>query len=286
MLSQTILSFLFLLLPFASAIIVQTDLINGHYKPSVGPWCWKTSITGSVSPECTKRWSWCLLRAVGDQCHSVGPKDKGGGFPPWGLDSQPGRLWLLSACPCWGGCLGRAGVDLERSNQDVQPWSLPDGFKCKFDWAKHNPDLKSSRGRTDHRDPDLEVHSGWSWGAFQQTLFRHTSFILQKTYVASKANKGTGKTVVWNSFDPRVNGLGEPFSETLPYNYVPLVYYLGWKYPNMFLWYISWAENIKFVDELESPCKAFSPFFLFSHLLLQIHDTIWLNNTKTQQRGP
>ena len=52
---------------------------------------------------------------------------------------------------------------------------------------------------------------------------------MQKTYVASKANEGTGKTVVWKSFDSRVDELGETISP--PFRYVPfsypLVYTLG-----------------------------------------------------------
>ena len=48
------------------------------------------------------------------------------------------------------------------------------------------------------------------------TLY-NTSFILQRTYVASKAGEGTGKTVVWNSFDSRVDALGEPISAPLPF---------------------------------------------------------------------
>ena len=49
-------------------------------------------------------------------------------------------------------------------------------------------------------------------------------FTLQKTYVASKANEGTGKTVVWNSFDSRVDEMGESISKPLPFRHVPFSY--------------------------------------------------------------
>ena len=185
-----------------------------------------------MTPECTKHRSGWLLCPVGDQCHSVGP-DKRGRFPPWGVDSQPGRLWLLSACPRREWYLRRAGVDLERTDPDAQPGHQRDGCKCKFNWAKHHPDLKFGHAWPDHRNPDLEVYSYWCWGVYyhQEAKYPNRSFTLQKTYVASKANEGTGKTVVWKSFDSRVDGLGEPISATSPYQYVPLLYMvMGWKY--------------------------------------------------------
>ena len=53
----------------------------------------------------------------------------------------------------------------------------------------------------------------------------------QKTYVASKADGGPGTTVVWKSFDERVDENGEPVQQTSPLRYVPLsfplVYTLG-----------------------------------------------------------
>ena len=61
-----------------------------------------------------------------------------------------------------------------------------------------------------------------------EVLFRkhnsvlNASFILQKIYVASKAGEGTGKTVVWNSFDSRVDQLGEEIST--PFRHVPSSY--------------------------------------------------------------
>ena len=58
----------------------------------------------------------------------------------------------------------------------------------------------------------------------------HTN-LSQKTYVASKADGGPGKTVVWKSFDERVDQNGEPVQQTSPLRYVPLgfplVYTLG-----------------------------------------------------------
>ena len=58
----------------------------------------------------------------------------------------------------------------------------------------------------------------------------HTN-LSQKTYVASKADGGPGTTVVWKSFDERVDENGEPVQQTSPLRYVPLsfplVYTLG-----------------------------------------------------------
>ena len=58
----------------------------------------------------------------------------------------------------------------------------------------------------------------------------HTN-LSQKTYVASKADGGPGKTVVWKSFDERVDEHGEPVQQSAPLRYVPLgfplVYTLG-----------------------------------------------------------
>ena len=58
----------------------------------------------------------------------------------------------------------------------------------------------------------------------------HTN-LSQKTYVASKADGGPGKTVVWKSFDERLDENGEPVQQSAPLRYVPLsfplVYTLG-----------------------------------------------------------
>ena len=58
----------------------------------------------------------------------------------------------------------------------------------------------------------------------------HTN-LSQKTYVASKADGGPGKTVVWKSFNERVDENGEPVQQSAPLRYVPLsfplVYTLG-----------------------------------------------------------
>jgi len=63
-----------------------------------------------------------------------------------------------------------------------------------------------------------------------QTL-RFTPAGVEKTYVASKADGGPGKTVVWKSFDERVDENGEPVQQSAPLRYVPLnfplVYTLG-----------------------------------------------------------
>jgi len=56
-----------------------------------------------------------------------------------------------------------------------------------------------------------------------QTL-KFTAAGIEKTYVATKANEGTGKTVVWSSFDSRVDELGEPISAPLPFRHVPFSY--------------------------------------------------------------
>merc|ERR1712179_893372 len=56
-----------------------------------------------------------------------------------------------------------------------------------------------------------------------QTL-KFTAAGIEKTYVATKANEGTGKTVVWNSFDSRVDELGEPISAPLLFRHVPFSY--------------------------------------------------------------
>ena len=49
--------------------------------------------------------------------------------------------------------------------------------------------------------------------------------------MASKADGGPGKTVVWKSFDERVDENGEPVQQSAPLRYVPLsfplVYTLG-----------------------------------------------------------
>ena len=187
------------------------------------------------TPEWTHCWGWCLLRAVGDQRHHAG-SGQGGRFPPGGVDSQPGGLWLLSARPSRGKSFWRAGVDLERSELQDEPFRsrFQYDFKCKFDWTKHHPDLKSCHGRPDHWDTDVEVHSFRRWGDHHKVHHRFQPFASQKTYVATKANEGTGETVVWKSFDPRVDQLGKPIPPTSTYPYEPisnpLVFFKGWHY--------------------------------------------------------
>ena len=190
------------------------------------------------TPEWTHCWGWCLLRAVGDQRHHAG-SGQGGRFPPGGVDSQPGGLWLLSARPSWGESFWRAGVDLERSELQDEPFRsrFQYDFKCKLDWTKHHPDLKSRHDRPDHWDTDVEVHSFRRWGDHHKVHHRFQPFASQKTYVATKANEGTGETVVWKSFDPRVDQLGKPIPPTSPtslYLYDPIrnpfVFLMGWNY--------------------------------------------------------
>jgi len=187
-----------LLAPLASAITLQTDLIEGSFKI-------KTSRT-DASDAYYNLWgiNSTVLDESSDDDHHIEVftlNEQGAGFSVYALvnDKPFGeQAWLWHAPEVrhsFSGSLLMASSSLVAPNT-IQILNL----------AK--------------ADQITEI----------QTL-RFTPAGVEKTYVASKADGGPGKTVVWKSFDERVDENGEPVQQTSPLRYVPLsfplVYTLG-----------------------------------------------------------
>ena len=144
-----------LLLPLASATaIVQTDLIDGHYKYKVYQSLSKPIILRHANPGRTRGRNRRLLWLMGDPCRGGRPVQSGA--LRRGVGAQPGGLRVLSARPEKEPRSKRreshikARVDLARSCPQAQPRRLHDGGQREHRWAKHHPDHLSGGGPAGH----------------------------------------------------------------------------------------------------------------------------------------
>merc|ERR1712233_2882 len=188
---KKMLSFLFLILPVASAITVQTDLIGGRYKPSnernaevdayYDLWGINATMLDQINEEDSHLEVWTL-------------NQEGSGFSAYAL------------------------VGEEAFGEQEWIWNAP-SQRLSLSFSP----MAASASLIGPNTIQIINLAGVDQITEIQTL-KFTATGIEKTYVASKANKGTGKTVVLNSFDPRVDELGEPISAPLAFRHVPFSY--------------------------------------------------------------
>merc|ERR1712080_815806 len=185
------LSFLFLILPVASSITVQTDLIDGHYKPSNER---KAEVDAYYE-------LWGINVTVLDQ-----------------IDEEDSHLEVWTLNQEGSGFSVHALVGEETHGKQEWIWNAP---SQRFSLGM-SP-MAASASLIGPNTIQILNLAGVDQVTEIQTL-KFTAAGIEKTYVASKANEGAGKTVVWRSFDSRVDELGEPISAHLPFRHSPFSY--------------------------------------------------------------
>merc|ERR1712179_193740 len=188
---KKMLSLNFLILPVASAITVQTDLIGGRYKPSK-----------ERNAEVEAYYDlWGINATILDQ-----------------INGEDNRFEVLTLNQEGSGFSVHGFVGEETFGEQEWIWNAP----SKRLSLSASP-MAASASLIGPNTIQIINLAGVDQITEIQTL-KFTATGIEKTYVASKANKGTGKTAVLKSFDPRVHELGEPISAPLPFRYVPFSY--------------------------------------------------------------